>query len=105
MRQVEIRLAAQADLAERYQWLDREAGTSIADAMLDAATAAFDRLAEVPGLGSPEETRRAELWGLRKWPVPGFARLRIFYQADDDTLFVVRVLHTAQDRLAEIGDG
>lgn len=68
--------------------------------MTASVDAAIFRLAGEPGLGSPVDTDRPELSGLRKGRVPGFLKLRIFYVVDESTLIVLRVVHTAQDRMA-----
>lgn len=51
-RIVEVRLAAEHDVAGHYDWLLGEAGTSTAEAMLAHAATEFWKLAEAPGLGA-----------------------------------------------------
>lgn len=64
---------------------------------LNAARNAFDRLCEMPGIGTMRETGLPGLEGLRSWPVPGFRNYVVFYLADDEVVMIVRVLHGARD--------
>ncbi len=64
---------------------------------LDAAQAAFDRLAAFPDLGAYYETTNPQLHGLRVWPIPGFLNYLIFYRVAGNTVQIVRVLHGARD--------
>lgn len=102
VRSVEIREAARDDLIGQYGWLASRAGIDTAESMLASASSAFERLARTPGLGAPVRSDRAELSGLRKWRVPGFPRLLILYETDQDRLYVVRVFRAAQDWLVAL---
>ena len=101
-RLIELRAAAQDDLTNHYGWLANEGGEPLAESMLASAAAEFDKLAQTVGLGSPIQTSRSDLAGLRKWRIRHFPKLLIFYQATDERLFVIRVLHSAQDWLAAL---
>jgi len=63
----------------------------------DAAEAAFLRLAEMPGVGVVRFPKHPRLADVRMWPVPGFEKCLVFYQQNQDTVEVVRVLHAARD--------
>ncbi|WP_375403803.1 type II toxin-antitoxin system RelE/ParE family toxin [uncultured Sphingomonas sp.] len=94
---LEVRASARADLTDHYVWLATEAGLDVAEAMSANADEALFRLLNHSGVGSPVRTKRDELFGLRKWKVPGFPKLLIFYLVEGKILAVVRILHGAQD--------
>lgn len=104
-RTVEVRLTAEGDLASHYEWLLKEADASLAEAMLANATTEFQKLAQTPGLGALMDTAEPELIGTRKWRIKRFPNLLIFYQAEGSRLFINRVLHSAQNWLAELERG
>lgn len=87
---------AKHDLIEQASYL---AGNdmAVADRFLDAAAAAFARLADFPEIGSPRETRNARLSGVRVWPIPGFPRQRIFYRRSGSGLEIIRILDVGRD--------
>lgn len=68
-----------------------------ADRFADAIDAAYGQLSEMPGLGARRDYGNPKLKGLRMWPVPKFQNHLIFYRATEEELFIIRVLHGAQD--------
>jgi toxin ParE1/3/4 len=48
-------------------------------------------------MGVRREYRRPDLQGMRMWPVLGFRNYLIFYQATEDQLEIIRVLHSARN--------
>jgi toxin ParE1/3/4 len=97
---VTVRARAAHDLTQYAAWLRREAGLDIARRFTRVAADSFDRLAEMPGLGSPV---KAQVPDLRRWRVPGFPVL-IFYRPERDGVAIVRVLHAARDWPALVDD-
>ena len=67
-----------------------------------AAEAAFEHLAEMPGIGRAYPCDAARLQGLRKWNVTGFSNYLVFYLVFDDHIDIVRFLHGARDISAEL---
>ena len=67
------------------------------DRFLDAARQTFQDIAQMPGLGSPYESLRTELAGLRIRPVVGFERYLVFYRSAGASVEIIRVLHGSQD--------
>jgi toxin ParE1/3/4 len=63
----------------------------------DAAAAAFEKLARMPGLGERRESPNPRLAGLRVSPIDGFPNHLVFYRPIDGGIEVVRVLHGARD--------
>lgn len=97
MATVYRRAAARRDLVDHYTYLAENAGEATADRFLLQAETSFNALAEHPEMGTPLTLRHSELAGLRKWHVPGFDRVLIFYFPRRDGVTILRVLHAAQD--------
>jgi toxin ParE1/3/4 len=67
---------------------------------------AFDKLAEMPGMGAIREVRKARLKGLRSWPIRHFDNYLIFYlPLEQGGIDVLHILHGARDvdRIVERG--
>lgn len=78
-----------------------------ADRFAEAIAAAYDRLAETPGIGAARDFGNPKLKGMRMWLVPGFSNYLIFYTSSESELRILRVLHGARDveRLFAQGSG
>jgi toxin ParE1/3/4 len=87
---------ALADLAEQGLYLSHDSPNA-ALRFYEAAEAAFEQLAVMPGIGSARDYASRKLRGLRMWRVPGFEKHLIFYQPTDAGITIVRVLHGARD--------
>lgn len=88
--------AALLDLRQQVDYLgDRSLET--AERFLASAEAAFELLAVNPELGSLHLTPHGRLSGLRSWTIGDFPNHVIFYQAVDDGVVVIRVVHGARD--------
>ncbi|MDR3419216.1 MAG: type II toxin-antitoxin system RelE/ParE family toxin [Nevskia sp.] len=103
MPRVYKRGTAELDLEEHYLYLAENAGANIADRFLGNAEASFADLAGQPGIGSPMHLRNSELASLRKWRVNDFEKFLIFYLPRPDGVFILRVLHSAQDWWSILG--
>ena len=57
----------------------------------------FERLCEMPLVGSERKFSNPKLWGIRLWFVKEFEKYLIFYRVFDNYIEIVRVLHSAQD--------
>ncbi len=90
---------ARQDLIECADYLEREAGLSIAIRFLAAVDESARKLAAHPAIG----WRRGELVGMlssvRTWRVTGFEEHLIFYQVGDGIVRVLRILHGRRDGL------
>jgi toxin ParE1/3/4 len=91
-----ILAAARRDLREQRDYIAQDSPAA-AERFLAAAEAAFQQLAEMPGMGTRKRVRNARLAGLRQWRVRGFERYRIYYRATEESIEVLRVLHGARD--------
>jgi len=88
--------AARADLLEQFGHLVQHS-LEAANRFLAAAESAFERLAEMPGMGVRRPLKSPRLEGLRQWPIPGFRHHLIYYRETSDGIEVIRVLHGARD--------
>lgn len=93
-----IRIAtASRDLDRHVDYLDENAGREVGDRYASAAGAAFERLRDMPGIGSLYENANPDLQGLRQWSIPKFEKYCLFYLQIDNVVRIVRILHTSQD--------
>ena len=88
--------AARADLGEQFEYIAQDS-LNAANRFLEAAEAAFEQLAQMPGMGVLKDFGNPRLAGLRQWSIHGFERYLIFYRETDTGIEVVRVLHGARD--------
>ena len=95
-KRIDKHARAKGDLADLAEFIRRESPKS-ALRFLEAAEKAFEFLADMPEIGGLEEDVRAELVGLRCWPIRGFENHLIFYLPIENGIAVVRVLHAARD--------
>jgi toxin ParE1/3/4 len=72
--------AADRDLDEQAAYLAQEASLETALRFYDAASTAFGKLVDMPGLGERRETANPRLEGLRVSRVEGFEKHLIFYR-------------------------
>ncbi len=94
---------AELDLLEHVDYLAQERPEAVVR-FVDAVEHAFDRIAEMPGIGAPRVFSNPRLHGIRLWPVPEFEMYLIFYQFVDEEIRVLRVLHGARDVSAIINE-
>jgi plasmid stabilization system protein ParE len=91
-----LKPAVADDLRQIIDYLDQH-NVDASDRWLQAVFAALEDLAQMPGKGSPKRYRTKQLEGVRSWLVPGFRNYVIFYQASDEALTVLGVVHGARD--------
>ena len=72
---------------------------------LENTEATLAELANSPGIGSPFESDRPDLYNLRFRRVKGFPNHLIFYIEHTNAIEVVRILHGARDIDSELGRG
>ena len=94
---------AKQDVIELADYIAHDS-LEAAERFIDAAEAAFGFLAAMPDVGSRRELRDPELSGLRMWPIRGFEKHLIFYRQIPDGLEIVRVLHSARNIQAILGE-
>lgn len=64
---------------------------------LKAVESTFQAICNMPGIGSPIETRFFTNPGVRKWPVNGFPAVLVFYRELPDCVEVLRVVDARQN--------
>ena len=64
---------------------------------IDQAEASFERLSQMPKIGTVCPVKQPETVGIRVWPVAGFPNHLIFYRPETEHLRIIRVLHGARD--------
>lgn len=91
MARVVVTEPADADVAEIIEYLTREAGRPIASKYAQAFDAAYDRLADFPGIGPrrPALGLRTRIWVVRPYVM--------IYEHADDVVTVLRILHGKRD--------
>ena len=86
------------DIADIHLFIAVE-NPEAAERFLTALRLSFRTLARWPEVGPHYQSNRAELTGMRFWPVRRFTNYLIFYRviAKSGQLHIVRVLHGARD--------
>jgi toxin ParE1/3/4 len=74
-----------------------ENNEAVAIEFIDAFDNSVERLRQFPNIGTQCRFRSVELQGLRRWFVQGFEKYLIFYRVIDNTLEVVRLIHSSRD--------
>lgn len=98
MNRVLRRGAARRDLVEILDYLIREGSPDTARRFRETAEAAFNRLADMPGLGTRYEATDPAFGEVRYFPLPSrFKRYLVFYRPVADGIEIIRVLHGARD--------
>lgn len=98
MARVLKREAAKRDLIAQWVWYAEDAGIQTADRFLQAVEQTLGVLATQPEIGSPVFTRKAEVQGMRRFPVSGgFEKILLFYFPLSDGIDLVRVVHGHRD--------
>jgi toxin ParE1/3/4 len=91
MARVVITEPADADVREIIAYLIKEAGRPVALRYAQAFDAAYDRLADFPGIGPRRPALGVDtgIWVVRPYV--------IIYEHYDDTVTVLRILHGKRD--------
>ena len=64
---------------------------------LEAAQAAFERIADAPGMGTRRDYGNPALVGLRVFRIPEFGKYGIYYLTTAETIEILHVLHGSRD--------
>ena len=88
--------AARRDLDEIADYIARD-NIDAALRFYDAAHAAFEQLATMPGMGPLREYRERAFADVRSWPLTRFENYLVFYRPVEGGIEVLRVLHGARD--------
>jgi len=96
MPRIVKRPSAKRDLTLHFVWFAEQTGIEVAQRFRRAAEAAFQALAEMPGMG-PLKVHEGKFAGVRMWRVPGFESYLIFYRPRKGGVAIERVVHAKQD--------
>jgi toxin ParE1/3/4 len=88
--------SALADIRQQRDYLLEESPAA-AHRFVSAVNEAVEGLPAFPFSGAPQEHRGAAFEGIRAKAVPGFPAHYVFYRVTDETIEVLRILHTARD--------
>jgi toxin ParE1/3/4 len=98
MARVQKRDAAKRDLIAQWVWYADNASIDVADRFLEAAEHTVTLLSTQPESGSMFFADKAELQGMRRFPVSdGFEKILLFYFPLEDGVDLVRVVHGSRD--------
>jgi toxin ParE1/3/4 len=89
--------AAANDILEQADWYEEQANARLGKRWQSAVSQALLRIVKNPRSGSPCSFKASELRGVRRIGIAGFPRHLVFYQAEKDTLMILRVIHGARD--------
>lgn len=78
--------------------------SDVSERFLTAAEHAFEKLAQMPGMGVAYPSDFGRSANLRRWPIPGFRNYLIFYRPVATGIEVIRVLHGSRDIAAAFGE-
>ena len=95
--QIVITDDAVADAMQIADHLAEQAGLDTSDKFLNATTRTYRLLAAMPGVGVQRSYNNPRLTGMRMFPVSGFRRYLVFYQAGVAELTILRVLDGRQN--------
>jgi toxin ParE1/3/4 len=92
------RRAAKRDLTAQWVWYAENASVEIAERFIAAAEQAIDLLCVQPESGIPVIVRKAELRGVRRFPLSGgFEKHVLFYFPLKDGIDLIRVVHGSRN--------
>jgi toxin ParE1/3/4 len=89
--------AAVADILEQADWYSAQAGRRLVRLWQKAARSAVSQAVRRPAAGALCSFRSETLRDVRRTNITGFPKHLLFYQFDDDEVFVLRVVHGARD--------
>jgi toxin ParE1/3/4 len=95
---ITIRPKANIDLDDHFAYIAQD-NLDMALNFFDAFRQTLTQLARMPGMGTPYRIENPRLTGLRKWGVRGFEKYLVFYLEREDTIEVIRLLHSSRDLL------
>ena len=104
MSLVTISRSARQDLLDHFAYIAADRPDA-ADRFLLVAEDSFTRLGHAPDIGRSWPSNSPHLADVRVQPLPrGFRRYLVFYRPTSEGVEVLRVLHSARDILAVLGE-
>ncbi len=74
-----------------------QSSLSASEKFLDAVKSAYQKIADLPGIGTLRDYKQPELKEMRMWRVSKYPRYLIFYVTTGTDLIILRVLRGSQD--------
>lgn len=87
---------ARQEVTDIWEYIAQD-NPEAADKWIEAAFAAFRKLAQMPEMGKARDYENPKLHGLRYWVIPEFPRYLIFYFPTEQGVEISRVLHGARN--------
>lgn len=97
MTSILITPAAENDLINIWLYIARD-NSEAADRVFQAADNTFRTLAASPHIGTMYRSRRAQLEGLRFFPVTKFKSYVVYYREHPQGIEIIRVLHAQMNK-------
>jgi toxin ParE1/3/4 len=97
MPEVRVDKRARRDILEHLLYLYDVAGVEVASQFDKDVNYTFGQLLRFQGMGTPVDTERPQLKGLRKWRVDDFERYLIFYLPKPYGVRIIHVKHSSQN--------
>ena len=88
--------AARQDIFDLADYL-AEQSLEVAEYFLDQVEKTFERLSQMPEIGSLCRLTRSDVENVRVWPVGNFSKHLIFYRLEKERILVIRIMHGSQD--------
>ncbi len=102
MPSIWITPAAESDVVNLWIYIARD-NPEAADRVYHAAEETFATIADMPGIGTLYQSKRAKLLhGLRFFPVTQFPSYVIYYRENADGIEIIRVLHGHMDKIKQL---
>ena len=101
MADILITPAAESDLVNIWLYIARD-NSEAADRVYQAAEDTFKTLAAMPRMGTLYQSRRAQLNGMRFFPISTFQNYVIYYRESSQGIEIIRVLHGHMDRKRQL---
>jgi toxin ParE1/3/4 len=95
MKGIIIAPTAYVDLEDYYKFIAQSNSTS-ALKFFDAARQTFAQIARFPEIGAVYIATSPSR-DLRKWHIKGFRKYLIFYQVQDESVTIVRIIYAARN--------
>jgi toxin ParE1/3/4 len=101
MTSILITPAAENDLIKIWLYIARD-NPEAADRVYQAAENTFQTLAATPRMGTLYRSRRAQLEGLRIFPVSDLKNYVVYYREHPQGIEIVRILHAHMDKQRQL---
>lgn len=92
---------AERDIEEAFVYLALE-DLEVGERFISAVEKSLERLSEFPFVGTVKEYKNQKLQNLRMWRMAEFEKYLVFYLVSENTVDIIRVLHSSRDIAGEL---